>query len=138
MTNLLVEFKDNILTGCRLVDEDCINAFDSIFTKVRVSTMLHRPPQFLPNILYPAIAQSMNIGECSKLSGMLVIYHQVPSPPPPFLQECHRGQYTKHKTFPGENTDVCIIKTNFGTKFSYSEQPYAQSMNIQSVVNYDV
>ena len=36
-----------ILTGCRLVDKDCIDVHvcNSIFIKVRVSTILHRPLQ---------------------------------------------------------------------------------------------
>ena len=45
LTNILVELKDDISTGCRIVDKDFIDACNSIFTKVRVSTILHRPPQ---------------------------------------------------------------------------------------------
>ena len=33
LTNLLVEFKDDILTGCRLVVKGCIDACNSIFIK---------------------------------------------------------------------------------------------------------
>ena len=45
---LLVEVKDDILTGCRLVDKDCIDVCNSIFIKMRVSTILHQPPQICP------------------------------------------------------------------------------------------
>ena len=54
MTNLLVEFKDNILTAGRLERKDYINACNSVFTEVRVSTILHRPPQlFACFIVHP-------------------------------------------------------------------------------------
>ena len=46
MNNLLVEFKDDVLTGCRLVDKDSIDACNSIFIRVRVNTILHRTPHF--------------------------------------------------------------------------------------------
>ena len=42
LNNLLIEFKDDVLTGCRLVDKDCIDACNSIFIRVRVNTILHR------------------------------------------------------------------------------------------------
>ena len=46
LTNLPVEFKNDtmdILTACRLVDKECIDAYNSIFTNVWVSTLLHWP-----------------------------------------------------------------------------------------------
>ena len=38
----VTKFKDDISTGCRLVDKDCINACNSIFI-----TILHQSPQLL-------------------------------------------------------------------------------------------
>ena len=47
MTNLLVEFKDHIFPACRSVIKNCVNTCNSIFTKVRVSTILRQPPHLV-------------------------------------------------------------------------------------------
>ena len=55
LTILLVEFKYYIFTQGRVEDKDHENMCNSIFTKVRVSTIFHRPPQLLPEKIPPEI-----------------------------------------------------------------------------------